>query len=132
MFRLFSRTGIIGIGLAFAALIMLVACSDDGGNGDGGQGNDTPITMAPADQQVLRLRLGGEPKTIDPHLSSTVSETSLTKPVFAGLFTYNEDLTVVPNVAAEMPTVDNGGISRDGLTYTVKLDRDAKWSDGKA
>ena len=31
-----------------------------------------------------------------------------------------------------MPTADNGGISKDGLTYTVKMKKDAKWSDGKA
>ena len=127
MSRLFGRTRLLGVGLAFAALIMLVAC---GGSDDSSQ--PSAASMAPADQQVLRLRLGAEPKTIDPHLASTVSETTLTKPVFAGLFTYNEDLKIVPNAAAELPTVDNGGISKDGLTYTVKLDRDARWSDGKA
>jgi peptide/nickel transport system substrate-binding protein len=36
----------------------------------------------------------------------------------------------IPNLAVEMPTVANRGISADGLTYTVKLRRDAKWHDG--
>lgn len=129
MSRLFGRSRLLSVGLALAALIMLVAC---GGSDPEEGGNTGARNLAPPDRQVLRLRLGSEPKTIDPHLSSTVSETTLSKPVFAGLFTYDEQLQIVPNVAAEMPTADNGGISKDGLTYTVKLDRDAKWSDGKA
>ncbi|GEM45749.1 ABC transporter substrate-binding protein [Deinococcus cellulosilyticus] len=39
--------------------------------------------------------------------------------------------TYVPLLAAEVPSVENGGISEDGLTYTVKLNADAKFSDGK-
>src|SRR3990167_3093300 len=30
-----------------------------------------------------------------------------------------------------MPTRDNGGISSDALTYTIKLRTDATWSDGQ-
>ncbi len=106
----------------------------------GGNDNKTATTKdtggdanaAPADQQVLRLRIGGEPKTIDPHLTNFSTETTLTKPLFSGLFTYDEKLQVIPNVAAEMPTVENGGVSKDALTYTIKVRKDAKWSDGKA
>jgi oligopeptide transport system substrate-binding protein len=122
-----GRSRWLAIGLALAAMVMVIAC--------GGNENDSAAVqdqLAPPDQQVLRLRLLGEPKTIDPHLTNTVSETTLTKPLFAGLFTYDEDLKVVPNLATELPTVGNGGISRDGLTYTIKIDSDAKWSDGKA
>ena len=110
--------------LALLALVFVAACA----------GNQSPVTgsdLAPPEQQVLRLRLIGEPKTIDPHLSSIVSESTLTKPLFAGLFTYDEELKVVPNLARSMPTTDNGGISRDGLTYKVEIVDGAKWSDGK-
>ncbi len=113
---------------AFAVLAFtLAACSGDKETTDSGSSN-----AAPADQQVLRLRLQGEPKTIDPHLSNQVTETTITRPLFAGLFTYNEKLDVVANLAKEMPTVANGGISPDGTTYTVKIKDGAKWSDGKA
>ena len=112
---------------AFAVLsLTLAACSGDKDTASNG------TSPAPADQQVLRLRLQGEPKTIDPHLSNQTTETTITRPLFAGLFTYNEKLDVVPNLAKEMPTVANGGISPDGTTYTVKLKEGAKWSDGKA
>jgi peptide/nickel transport system substrate-binding protein len=37
----------------------------------------------------------------------------------------------VPNLALEVPTVSNGGISADGQTYTVRLRDDVKWHDGQ-
>jgi oligopeptide transport system substrate-binding protein len=113
---------------AFAVVVLtLAACGGD---------KDTPdsngaVTPDSPDKQVLRLRLQSEPKTIDPHLSNQVQEASILRPLFAGLFTYNEKLDVIPNLAAELPTVANGGISPDGTTYTVKIEDGAKWSDGK-
>ena len=38
--------------------------------------------------------------------------------------------TSSPTLAAEMPTVENGGISADGLNWKVKLRDDVKWHDG--
>jgi len=107
--------------------LLLAACA----------GDSTPAaepggsSMAPPDQQVLRLRIQGEPKTIDPQLSNQAEEVTLTRSLFDGLFTYDEKLDVVPDLAVEMPTIANGGISEDGLTYTVKINPDAMWSDGK-
>ena len=34
-------------------------------------------------------------------------------------------------MATELPSVENGGISQDGLVYTFKLREDVTWSDGK-
>ncbi|MDP3767222.1 MAG: ABC transporter substrate-binding protein, partial [Dehalococcoidia bacterium] len=117
------------LGAATVVGLALVGC----GSNKAGQGaRSGTVSPAPAEQQVLRLRIGGEPKTIDPHLTNFTTESTLTKTLFSGLFTYDENLKIVPNVAAEVPTVDNGGVSRDGLTYTIKLRKDARWSDGKA
>ena len=35
-----------------------------------------------------------------------------------------------PDLAREVPTLENGGLSADGLTWKVKLRNDAKWHDG--
>ena len=112
--------------LAVAGLTVLAACAGQTNGPSTAKGE-----MAPPEQQVLRLRLQSEPKTIDPQLANQAQETSIIKSLFAGLFTYNEQLQVVPNLAKEMPTVANGGISKDGTTYTIKIKEDAKWSDGK-
>jgi peptide/nickel transport system substrate-binding protein len=37
----------------------------------------------------------------------------------------------VPVLAKSVPTLENGGISADGLTWRVELRRDVKWHDGK-
>jgi oligopeptide transport system substrate-binding protein len=114
--------------VSVAALGLLVAACA----GDSSPGTDSSnASMAPPDQQVLRLRIQGEPKTIDPQLSNQAEEVTLTRPLFDGLFTYDANLDVVPDLAMEMPTIANGGISQDGLTYTLKINPAAMWSDGK-
>ena len=117
--------------MAFVAVmgLLLAACAGD--ESDDSDSGSSGVSMAPADQQVLRLRIQGEPKTIDPQLSDQAQEVTLTRALFSGLFTYDEDLNVVPNLAVEMPSVDNGGVSEDGLTYTIRLNPDAMWSDGQ-
>jgi oligopeptide transport system substrate-binding protein len=106
-------------------LVLLVACGGDGNN------DSTAGDMAPPEQQVLRLRMNAEPKTIDPHISSVVTEATVARQLFAGLLNYDADLKVVPNLAKAVPTEGNGGISKDGKTYKVELVENAKWSDGR-
>ncbi len=120
-----SRRRLLGLSLGLVSALVIAGC---GGN------KPAPTTgsqVAPADQQVLRVRLTSEPKSLDPQLMNSTNETTLAKPLFAGLFTYDQELKVVPNLAADLPTDANGGISKDGLTYTVHLKKDLKWSDGK-
>ena len=52
--------------------------------------------------------------------------------VYEGLFKFTGSTEAVlePNLAAEIPTVENGGISADGLTYTIKLKPGAMFHDG--
>jgi len=105
--------------VAIAALIvtMAIACS----GGDNGR---------PANQE-LRMRIDSDVSTFDPQLASSAAEISVAKQLYRGLFTYDDDLEVVPSIAKELPTKDNGGISNDGLTYTIRLRDDATWSDGQ-
>lgn len=46
------------------------------------------------------------------------------------LIMINEDLEYVPALATEVPTLENGGLSADGLTYTFHLRDDVRWHDG--
>ena len=90
----------------------------------------TPVPT-PTVQQELRANLGTEPNTLDPQRANALPDLSVIRQVFRGLLGLTPDLTLEPMVATEIPTVDNGGISPDGLTYTFKLRSDATWSDGQ-
>ena len=73
---------------------------------------------------TLRLNLASEPDKLDPALNSTVDGACLAVNTFSGLYTYDADGNVVPDLAADEQ------ISEDGMTYTVTLLPDLKWSDG--
>ncbi|HET8600019.1 MAG TPA: ABC transporter substrate-binding protein, partial [Segeticoccus sp.] len=40
--------------------------------------------------------------------------------------------TIAPDLATKIPTQKNGGISKDGLTYTIDMRTDAKWNTSPA
>ncbi|MDE7045925.1 MAG: peptide ABC transporter substrate-binding protein, partial [Acetatifactor sp.] len=57
-------------------------------------------------------------------LNSSVDGACLAVNSFAGLYTYDDDCNAVPDLAADEQ------ISEDGMTYTLTLLPDLKWSDG--
>ena len=73
---------------------------------------------------TLRLNLASEPDYLDPALNSSVDGACLAANSFSGLYTYNADGVTVPACATGYE------VSEDGLTYTVTLRDDLKWSDG--
>jgi peptide/nickel transport system substrate-binding protein len=51
--------------------------------------------------------------------------------VLEPLFSYNVEAQLTPTLAAEVPTVENGGLSEDYLTATINLREGILWSDGE-
>ncbi|MBI2871912.1 MAG: peptide ABC transporter substrate-binding protein [Chloroflexi bacterium] len=114
------------------SMLLLVALSFLSGACAAAGPTPTPTSgVALATNQELRSNLAGEPDNIDPNRASFSHEITVVKQVFEGLLSFDDQLAVVPVVANEVPTVANGGISSDGLTYTFKLRSGVKWSDGK-
>ena len=76
------------------------------------------------DADTLRINLASEPDKLDPALNSSVDGATLAANTFAGLYTYNADGELTPNVA------EGYEVSEDGLTYVFTLKDGLKWSDG--
>lgn len=84
----------------------------------------TPTPKPPA--QVLRLSIEREPDTIDPQQAYALDEFGIIMLVFSNLLRFDSRGNLVPDMAAEMPS-----LSADGLTYTFKLKPNLKYSDGQ-
>jgi len=56
--------------------------------------------------------------------------TMILAPMFEPMLRVNAQSQPEPALLAEVPTVANGGISRDGTTYTLHLRPGLKWDDG--
>lgn len=52
--------------------------------------------------------------------------------IFAPVFRYDQNGNFVPELAREVPTYENGGISKDGKTIVLHFRNDLKWADGAA
>ena len=70
------------------------------------------------------------PSTMNPYLSSGTKDVEAASLVLEGLAGFNEKGEVIPRLAAEIPSLENGGISEDLKTVTWKLQEGLKWSDG--
>jgi oligopeptide transport system substrate-binding protein len=91
----------------------------------------TGTTTAAIPSTVFTTNLYGEPATIDPNKASWADQLTIIRQVYVGLLGFNQDLSVKAVGAKEIPSVANGGISSDGLTYTFHLRPDVTWSDGQ-
>lgn len=118
---------VLGFLTILTAAAVAAGCGSEGGGSGGGSSRSTDSGGELASEQVLRLNIGADPgEGFDPPRTSYVESVNVINQMFAGLYRVNDDSELVPFIAAELPEV-----SEDGLTYTVKLRDDAKWSDGR-
>lgn len=74
--------------------------------------------------KVFRTSMITEPPTLDPQMANSMIATTIDNELFDGLLR-NDSGKLEPAGA------DSYTVSEDGLTYTFKLNKDVKWSDGK-
>jgi len=78
----------------------------------------------------LRLVDNEDVSTLNPLLNSQELLSWLSELTLAHLLRYDRHNTLAPELATEVPTQANGGISRDGKTVTYHLRHGVVWSDG--
>ena len=115
-FRALRSLAVVG-----AIGILVAAC---GGGSTANQG-----TQLAADQ-TLRFPLNDDIGSFDPAFINAAVDAAFAQNLYDGLLKFDDNLNIVPDIAKEVPTTSNGGISSDGLTYTFKLRNDVKFSNG--
>ncbi len=84
----------------------------------------------PKGGQVI-VGLSQEPTIFNPLKSTLEVDRGVQFAIFDSLWRIDQDAVLVPNLATEIPSIENGGIAEDGLTYTFTLRDDAVWHDGE-
>ncbi len=69
---------------------------------------------------------------LQPHFSSGTKDQEGSRIFYEPLGAWDKDGNLIPILAAEVPTLANGGVSKDGKSITWKLKRNVQWHDGVA
>jgi peptide/nickel transport system substrate-binding protein len=94
---------------------------------------EEPAAAVAPDPTTLTYVMTDDAATLDPHLAYEGTSYEIIESVVEGLIWYNRERAddFVPQLAKEMPTVENGGISPDGLTYTFHIRDGIKFHEGQ-
>ncbi len=90
-------------------------------------------TEAAADTTTFRYAsIDGNAESFDPVVDYETVGGELLQNVYETLVWYNgtSSSDLIPMLATEVPTIENGGISADGLTYTFNIRSGVEFSDG--
>lgn len=79
---------------------------------------------------TLRFATAEEVATLNPDLNVQLVVQYLNEMTAAYAFRFDRKNRIEPELATEIPTNRNGGISKDGKTVTLHLRSGVKWSDG--
>ena len=86
-----------------------------------------PAHLNPATQMLTLIGGVDDPPTLDPALAADSESLLIVRQLFSGLVRLDDNLAVVPDLAAALPEV-----SADSRTYTFHLRSGLHWPDGRA
>jgi peptide/nickel transport system substrate-binding protein len=94
---------------------------------------EAPTETAPTRGQggTLTLLYFQAPTIVNPHLSVGDKDLAASRITYEPLANFDKDGNMIPLLAAEIPSLDNGELASDGTSVTWKLRQDVKWADGE-
>lgn len=111
--RLKRRSLILLLSLSLGASLIFAACNPQQDTGTNSQTqNDT-----------LKLLYWQAPTILNPHLSTGFKDSEASRITLEPLASYDKNGQLIPFLAAEIPSVENGGIAEDGKSVTWKLNK---------
>jgi peptide/nickel transport system substrate-binding protein len=114
--RTWRRTLALSISIVIALSLILTACG-------GG--------LAPAKPKVATLIYTQEFDNLAPLYTDMWFAWTTWQLFNHWAWEFDEKNEAYPKLVTELPSLENGGVSADGKTITMKLRDDIKWSDGK-
>lgn len=111
--------------IAVASVALLAACAQNSSSHNAPAGRNTWTIPG-----TLRIGNSDEPDSLNPLYAHTDAADQVFGLLYASLLRYDDNGNYIPDLATEVPSLANGGISKDNLTITVHLRKNAKWSDG--
>lgn len=82
-------------------------------------------------EDPLRLLNAQAPTILNPYLSYAIQDWEAARLTYEPLASFDKKGNLVPILAEEIPTLDNGGLSADGKSVIWKLKHNVRWSDGE-
>ena len=104
-------------------LLVLAACTDE-------PPTPTAPPEPPSGEEILTLLYWQAPSIPNPYLSGGYKDRDAGAVTLEPLAVYDPDGNLVPALATEIPTLENGGVSADMMSVTWTLVEGLKWSDG--
>jgi peptide/nickel transport system substrate-binding protein len=101
---------------------------------------NAPSTTAPnqtavPEQKNITIVISEDPPSFNPIIADTGYDALVMELVLLGLSDIDPEGNVFPELAAELPTVENGGVVLDEtagtMSVTWKMRQDVQWADGK-
>ena len=80
---------------------------------------------------ALKVLWWQSPTLFNPHFAVGTKDQDGSRIFYEPLAAYEPDGNLVPILAAEIPNVQNGGLSKDGRSVTWRLKKNVAWHDGK-
>ncbi len=88
------------------------------------------VAAQSARADTLRLFYWQAPTIVNPHLSPGTKDLSASRIVYEPLASFDANGELIPFLAAEIPSLENGGVAVDGKSVTWTLKEGVKWADG--
>ncbi|MDO9075254.1 MAG: peptide ABC transporter substrate-binding protein [Rubrivivax sp.] len=116
----------LGVGAPLAGMLLMhagVAAAQPG-----------PATYRPTRRGgggLLRLLWWQGPTLLNPHFATGQKDLDGARLFYETLADWDDEGRLVPSLAAELPSRDNGGVAADGRSVTWKLKRGVTWHDGQ-
>ncbi|NLE23683.1 MAG: ABC transporter substrate-binding protein [Actinobacteria bacterium] len=114
------------------ALVLAVGLAGCGSSDEGGSSPTSASDDQPKQGGTLTLAYLTEPSSLDPAVAWNVIDWQIEHDIYQGLLQYAhaegaEGAKLVPCLATELPSTENGGISSDGTVYTFHLRKGVKF-----